>query len=120
MTAQQEDDTIDLLEKLNGTGQFLKFIAWAIGAMAVAGLSVAGWVWTVNGKQSEHSRDISELKPKVTALEYSQARREAMSIPSLNQIHELDNRLARIEEKFQNITEQNAMVIELLRKHMPQ
>lgn len=119
MTAQQEDHTLDLLEKLNGTGQFLRFIAWALGGMAVCGLAVAGWVFNVNRTQLDHTRDIDDLKPKVSALQFEAARRDVAAAPTLTQIHELDNRLARIEEKFANIQEQNAMVIELLRKTVP-
>jgi hypothetical protein len=119
MTTEQEHDTLELLERLNGATSFLRSIAWAMGGLAVAGVSVAGWVWTVNAVQNDHTQDLLELKPRVASLEVQQARRDSIVIPSLTQIHDLDKRLARIEDKFQAITEQNAMMIELLRKHDP-
>lgn len=115
MNQGEEDSFFDVMEKFNRTGSALRTIAWAIGAMAVAGLAVAGWVWAVNDAQAEHDSEIRDIKPRVVALETRAVRFDAAPPPSSAQFYELDKRLDRMEQSATTLKEQNAMILQELR-----
>jgi hypothetical protein len=116
MSEHEEEGFFDVMEKFNRTGSALRFIAWALGLMAVAGLSVAGWVWAVNQAQTEHDEEIRDMKPRVAALETRAVRFDAAPPPSASQFYDLDKRLDRMEQSATTLKEQNAMILQELRK----
>lgn len=115
MNQGEEDSFFDVMEKFNRTGSALRFIAWALGLMAVAGLSVAGWVWAVNDAQAEHDEELRDMRPRVAALETRAVRFDASPPPSSAQFYELDKRLDRMEQSATTLKEQNAMILQELR-----
>jgi hypothetical protein len=116
MSHEEESDLFDVMKKVNDAGSALKFIAWAFGGMAVAGLGVAGWVWTVNQLQAEHDEEIRDMKPRVYALETRAVRYDAAPPVSREQLYEIDKRLAKNEDQLSTIKEQSAMILETLKK----
>lgn len=116
MTSDEEEGFFDAVEKFNRTSSALKIIAWAIGCMAAAGLAVAGWVWTVNRIQSEHIEDFRDIKPRVAALETRAVRFDAAPPPSQAQFYDIDKRLDRMEQNALTLREQNAMILDTLKK----
>ena len=116
MTANEEDGFFDAVEKFNKTSSALKVIAWALGAMAAAGLAVAGWVWTVNDIQTEHSESFRDITPRVQALETRAVRFDAAPPPSQAQFYDIDKRLDRMEQNSLTLREQNSMILESLKK----
>jgi hypothetical protein len=116
MTRSEEEGFFDAVERFNKTSSALKIIAWALGAMAVAGLGVAGWVWGVNAIQSEHIEDFADIKPRVAALETRAVRFDAAPPPSQAQFFDIDKRLDRMEQNAITLREQNAMILESLKK----
>lgn len=115
MSQEEEIDLFDVMKKANEAGSALKFIAWAFGGMAVSGLAVAGWVWTVNQLQAEHDEEIRDMKPRVAALETRAVRFDAAPPPSASQFYDLDKRLDRMEQSATTLKEQNAMILQELR-----
>lgn len=115
MSEREEEGFFDAVEKFNRTSSALKIIAWALGAMAAAGVSVAFWVRTVNEVQTAHGEDIRDMKPRVVALETRAVRYDAAPPPSREQIYELDKRLDRMEQNSATLREQNAMILQELR-----
>ena len=116
MNEQENTDFFEALERVNRAGSAVKVIAWALGGMAVAGISVAGWVWTVNQIQREHAEDLQDIKPKVAALETRAVRYDAAPPPSQSQFHEIDKRLDRTETQLTDIREQTALILDTLKK----
>lgn len=116
MSEHEEEGFFDAMERINKTGSALKVIAWALGLMAVAGLSVAGWVWAVNDAQAEHDEEIREIKPRVAALETRAVRFDAAPPPTSAQFYDLDKRLDRMEQNALTLREQNAMILDTLKK----
>ena len=116
MSSDEQEGFFDAVEKFNRTSSALKVIAWALGAMAAAGLAVAGWVWTVNQIQSEHIEDFRDIKPRVSALETRAVRFDAAPPPTSAQFYDLDKRLDRMEQNALVMREQSAMILDTLKK----
>ncbi len=109
MNDEEQNEFFEKVDAVNRAGSALKLIAWAIGGMAVAGLSVAIWVLNVNWAQAEHGKKIEELTPRVDALEKRGIQYDAAPPVSREQFHELDMRLGRMEQ-------QTALILETLKK----
>lgn len=116
MNQGEEDSFFDVMEKFNRTGSALRTIAWALGLMAAAGLAVAGWVWAVNDAQAEHDEELRDMKPRVVALETRAVRFDAAPPPTSAQFYDLDKRLDRMEQNSLTLREQNAMILDTLKK----
>ena len=116
MSEQENHEFFEALERINRAGSAVKVIAWALTGMALAGISVAGWVWTVNQVQSELGEDLDKLKPKVEQLETRAVRYDAAPPPSQAQFYEIDKRLDRTETQLKDIREQSALILEAVKK----
>jgi len=106
---------MDAMDRINKAGSALRVIAWALGLMAVAGVSVFGWVWTVNDVQKTHEVEIQDIKPRVTAMEARAIRTDASPPVSREQFYELDKRLDRMEQGAITLKEQNSIILQELR-----
>jgi hypothetical protein len=116
MSAREEEDFIDTLEKLNKTGTFLRFIAWAIGSLFCGSIGVAIWVWQVNKSQEEATAAVNDFRPRLSALETRAVRFDASPPVSLSQFHDLDKRLDRMEQQGMTLKEQNALILDTLKR----
>ncbi len=116
MSEQENTEFFEALERINHAGNAVKVIAWALTGMAVAGISVAGWVFTVNQVQTEHSEELRELTPKVIQLETRAVRFDAAPPPTQAQFHDIDKRLDRTEVQLLDIREQTQMILESVKK----
>lgn len=114
-TAAEQGQLLDAADRFNRAGNAVRLIAWALAAMATAGLSVAGWVWTVDRTQKDHDAAIKDFRPRVEALETRAVRIDAAQPPTREQLFELDKRLERMEQNAATVKEQNAMIIYELR-----
>ena len=116
MNDDEQNEFFKHVDSVNRAGSALKIIAWAIGGMAVAGLSVAIWVLNVNWAQAEHGKKIEELTPRVSALEKRGIQYDAAPPVSREQFHGLDMRLGRMEQSATTLKEQTALILETLKK----
>jgi hypothetical protein len=115
MNEIEENSFMDAMDRINKAGSALRVIAWALGLMAVAGVSVFGWVWTVNDVQKTHEVEIQDIKPRVTAMEARAIRTDASPPVSREQFYELDKRLDRMEQGAITLKEQNSIILQELR-----
>ena len=123
MDHEEQGDFFDLVEKLNKTGNAFRFIAWAFGGMVACGLIVAGWVWRVNETQVTHGKKIVEHDGKIESV---QARHQSLDTwkatseasPKVTQadMFSLERRLQKTEDQLITIKEQNAYMMETLRR----
>lgn len=116
MSAGENEDFFAAIDRVNRAGNAVKIIAWALGALLAGGLFVAGWVWSVNDKQGKHDEDLRDIKPRVIALETRAVRFDAAPPPSAREFYELDKRLDRMEQASVTLKEQNALILETLKK----
>lgn len=115
ISGAEEDTFFNAIDRVNRAGNAVRVIAWALGVIVVAGLSVAAWVATVNRVQMEHTAALQDMKPRLAILENRAVVYDAAPPPSREQIFELDKRLARMEQSASTLKEQNAMIIQELR-----
>lgn len=133
MDHDEQSAFFEAMDRVNRAGSALKVIAWALGGLTAAGLSVAVWVLNVNWAQADHGKKIGEmspkveaftpaletvkeLKPRVEALEARAVRYDAAPPPSQAQFYEIDKRLDRMEQTAVTLREQNALILESLKK----
>lgn len=116
MNETEQSDFFEAIDRVNRAGSALKFIAWALGGMAAAGIAVAVWVANVNAGQSEHSEVLKNHEPRIQQLETRAVRFDAAPPPSQAQFHDIDKRLDRTETQLSDIREQTALILEAVKK----
>lgn len=123
MNHEEQNDFFDLVEKLNKTGNAFRFIVWALAGLVGCGLLVAAWVWRVNETQLTHGKKIVEHDGKIEASEIRyrsidtwKATSEASPKVTQADMFGLERRLQRTEDQLTTIKEQNAFMMETLRK----
>lgn len=104
------------LDKVNKVGSALKIIAWALGTIAIAGLSVAYWVWGMNTITHDTEVKVKEITPRVASLEARAIRVDATPAMTQAQYYELDKRLDMLGQQYSTLREQNTLILQEVRK----
>lgn len=115
MNDEEQNHFFDAIDRVNKAGSALRMIFGALSAMAIAGLSVAAWVWMVNQVQNDHAQSLNDIKPRISNLETWKTKVEAIPTPTVSQLHELDKRLSTVETRLISIYEQNSIILETLK-----
>lgn len=116
MNEEENADFFNAIERVNRAGNAVRVIVWALGSMIVAGMTVTVWVWTVNRNQVTHEEELRDIKPRVMALETRAVRFDAAPPPTQAQFYEIDKRLDRMEQASVTLKEQNALILDTLKK----
>jgi hypothetical protein len=113
MSDDQEEDIIDKLAKLL---PMVKILIGGASCIAMALLSVAAWVWTEQSLNASQEERIQKIVPRVESLENWKLIRDSSPAVTLSDLHAMDKRLSSHEDKLATIKEQNALILETLRK----
>ncbi len=113
MSEENEESIIDELAKLL---PMVKILLGGAGAIGTALIGVGIWVYTQQNANTTQDKEITELKPRVASLENWKLVRDSSPVVTLQDLHAMDKRLSTQEDKLATIKEQNALILETLKR----